>query len=197
MKVREIELEASRRRVQFLAHHDSLTGLPNRLLLEDRLHHLAHMSRRHGTVVAVMYADLDGFKAINDRYGHAVGDGLLRRFADRLQERLRESDTLARVGGDEFVGLFEVDGAEPRAGAERVAQRLRAAATEPMEVDSRHLQVDCSIGVCLHPAEMAEPDHALRAADQALYAVKERGKGGVAFFGDLPRGTQAFCPEAG
>jgi diguanylate cyclase (GGDEF)-like protein len=193
MKVREFELEASRRRVHFLAHHDSLTGLPNRLLLEDRLHQLAQLARRHASAVAVMYIDLDGFKAVNDRYGHAVGDGLLRRFADRLQNSLRESDTVARLGGDEFVGLFEVSREAAHEGARRVAERLQQVAAEPTEVESRRLQIGCSIGVCLQPLEIEDPDRALRAADQALYTAKENGKGGVVFYSDLPSPYETCC----
>ena len=158
-----------------LAHHDTLTGLPNRVMLHDRLSQALMWGRRHGQRVAVMMLDLDHFKNVNDALGHTVGDGLLQEVAGRLGGRVRGSDTLARVGGDEFV-LIQPDLAE-RGGAEVIAQKLIDALAEPFFVQGNRLDIGASIGLTVFPDDATEPDLLLRNADIALYRAKRGGRG--------------------
>ncbi|ATG74056.1 hypothetical protein AN401_09480 [Zobellella denitrificans] len=164
-----------------IAHCDALTGLPNRVLLADRLRQALARCRRQGGAVAVIYLDLDGFKAVNDRHGHGVGDELLIRVARRMQEVLRENDTLARLGGDEFVAvLSDLAVAED---CIAVVERLLMAAAAPLRVQEWTLQVSASIGVALYPRDDADPDLLLRHADQAMYLAKQAGKNRYQLFG--------------
>jgi diguanylate cyclase (GGDEF)-like protein/PAS domain S-box-containing protein len=161
--------------LEHMAHFDALTNLPNRLLLSDRLlQGLAHAERRENTL-AVAYLDLDGFKVINDRYGHEAGDRLLVAIADRMKQTLREGDTLARLGGDEFVAvmgdLADVDASLP------MLSRLLASAGQPVAMGDQILQVSASIGVTFYPqAQPIDADQLLRQADQAMYQAKLAGK---------------------
>jgi len=161
--------------LEHMAHFDALTNLPNRLLLSDRLlQGLAHAERR-GNTLAVAYLDLDGFKAINDRYGHEAGDRLLVAIADRMKQTLREGDTLARLGGDEFVAvmgdLADVDASLP------MLSRLLASAGQPVAMGDQMLQVSASIGVAFYPqVQPVGADQLLRQADQAMYQAKLAGK---------------------
>ncbi|MBV8590746.1 MAG: EAL domain-containing protein [Acetobacteraceae bacterium] len=158
-----------------LAHHDTLTGLPNRILLQDRLGRALSSARRRGHRIVVMMLDLDRFKVINDTLGHTIGDDLLRQVAVRLSGRLRASDTLARIGGDEFI-LIQLD-AKDRASAGLVAQKLLNALTEPFLVRDNRLDVGASIGITLFPDDAKDPDGLLRNADIALYRAKRDGRG--------------------
>ncbi len=166
------------------ALHDPLTSLPNRVLFVDRLSH-ALVRRTGDTGVAVLFIDLDDFKAINDTLGHAAGDTLLSMVADRLSHVLRAGDTAARLGGDEFAFLLE--GAAPRQ-AEEVAARLLAALAEPFDLDGRRATLTASVGVAaragfVSPAAAPETaDELLRDADTAMYAAKSLGKGRVQLF---------------
>jgi diguanylate cyclase (GGDEF)-like protein/PAS domain S-box-containing protein len=173
------------------ALHDPLTGLPNRVLLVDRLSH-ALVRRTGDNGVAVLFVDLDDFKAINDTLGHAAGDSLLHLVADRLSHVLRAGDTAARLGGDEFAFLLE--GAAPRQ-AEEVAGRLLDALAEPFDLEGRRATLTASIGIAaragfVSPAAAAETaDELLRDADTAMYAAKSQGKGRVQLFSrelDIP-----------
>ncbi len=168
------EVKAQQVRLEHLAYHDSLTHLPNRTLLADRLAMAQHQAARGGTLVAVCFLDLDGFKPINDAHGHDVGDGLLCEVARRLSDSVRAGDTVARIGGDEFVLLL----ANVRSAAEVDATVTRVLATlaRPVEIDGRLLQVTASVGVTVYPNDPADADTLLRHADQALYVAKERGK---------------------
>jgi len=168
--VREHQLE-----LEHMAHFDALTNLPNRLLLSDRLRQGLIHTDRHGQAMAIVYLDLDGFKAINDQYGHEAGDQLLIRVAERMHQVLRESDTLARLGGDEFVavmgGLTHGDDSLP------MLYRLLEAASQPARIGELSLQVSASIGVTFYPQEQAiDADQLLRQADQAMYQAKLAGK---------------------
>ncbi|WP_317205670.1 EAL domain-containing protein [Janthinobacterium sp.] len=155
-----------------IAHFDVLTGLPNRVLLADRLQQALAHSERHGQSLAVAYLDLDGFKAVNDRHGHDVGDELLISIAQRMKDALREGDTLARIGGDEFVAILaELD--EPQDCEPALARLLEAAAAP---VGALRLHVSASIGVTLYPQDGADADLLLRHADQAMYHAKQAGK---------------------
>jgi diguanylate cyclase (GGDEF)-like protein len=158
-----------------IAYHDALTGLPNRALLADRLRQDMRRARRDGHRIAVAYIDLDGFKAANDTYGHAVGDRLLVEVAGRLREVLRDGDTVARLGGDEFVAVLS--GVEPRHHGVAVIERLLAAIAEPVSIDGRTLQVSGSVGVSYFPQDgEIEADQLLRQADHAMYDAKTAGR---------------------
>lgn len=167
-------LKEHQRQLEHIAHYDALTGLPNRVLLADRLQQAIAHSHRASNSLAVLYIDLDGFKAVNDSHGHTVGDELLVILAERLKAALREGDTMARIGGDEFVvvlvDLNLADDYEP------VLKRLLKAAAEPAIVGNLPLQVSASIGVTLYPQDGADPDQLMRHADQAMYLAKQAGK---------------------
>jgi diguanylate cyclase (GGDEF)-like protein/PAS domain S-box-containing protein len=156
--------------------HDPLTGLPNRLLFQDRLWHALERGRRENTPTCVLIADLDGFKAINDELGHPMGDLVLVTFAERLRSVLRASDTAARLGGDEFSIVCE--NTEP-ADADVLAERLRASVTEPLPLSGTSVTIGLSIGIGsvaggLQPADVYE--RVVREADDAMYADKARGR---------------------
>lgn len=167
--------KAHQRELESSAYHDALTSLPNRALLADRLQHAIAQAQRRGHALAVVYVDLDGFKAINDHYGHAAGDQLLITVGRRMQQSLREGDTLARLGGDEFVAVL-VDLADGAAGVS-LLQRLLAAAAQPLRIGDLVLQVSASLGVTFYrPAENLAAEQLLRQADQAMYQAKLTGK---------------------
>ena len=169
------------RQLERMAHYDALTGLPNRVLLTDRLRQAIAHAQRHDNLVAVAVLDLDGFKAVNDRYGHAVGDEFLIAVAHGMNMVLREGDTLSRIGGDEFVAvLADLDRVVD---CEPVLLRLLAAASRQITVDGRLLQSSASIGVTIYPSDgESDPDHLLRRADQAMYSAKQGGKSRYHFF---------------
>ncbi len=169
--------------LQYLAQHDSLTGLPNRALLGVRFAHTLERMHRNGTRCALLYMDLDGFKKVNDHRGHAAGDQVLKTVAARMRERLRETDTLARVGGDEFVLVLEqICG---RADAEMFAHRLIERLRYPINLaDGTQVTVGVSIGISLFPDDGADPDSLMGKADAALYAAKNSGRGTWCFHGD-------------
>ncbi|MBK8175713.1 MAG: EAL domain-containing protein [Rhodospirillales bacterium] len=169
------EQVAALENVHRLAHHDILTGLPNRSMLHDRLGQALAGARRHRQGVAVMMIDLDHFKNVNDALGHTIGDQLLKGVAARLCSRLRASDTLARVGGDEFV-LIQPDLVDQK-GASIMAHKLIDALAEPFFVDGNRLHAGISVGITIFPHDGAEPDGLLRNADMALYRAKRDGRG--------------------
>jgi diguanylate cyclase (GGDEF)-like protein/PAS domain S-box-containing protein len=167
--------------MEFLAHHDPLTNLPNRLLLKSRLIHALDMvKRRHGRG-AVLFLDLDHFKQVNDSLGHRYGDELLQQLVQRLRNRLRESDTLARLGGDEFVAILE-DVTGPNDAAV-VAANLIEQAGLPFQLSGGHeVQVGCSVGISLFPEDSQDSDELLHNADLALYQAKEAGRSRYNFY---------------
>ncbi len=172
-------------RMSHLAQHDSLTGLPNRVLLNDRLNQAIEMARRHRQSLAVLYLDVDRFKHINDTLGHAVGDRLLQSIARRLVACVRSSDTVSRLGGDEFVVLLsEVACAED---AVRAADKILAAMAAPQRIDQLDLHVTVSLGIGVYPDDGADAETLLRNADLALLRVKADGRGN----------SQLFEPEVG
>jgi diguanylate cyclase (GGDEF)-like protein/PAS domain S-box-containing protein len=159
--------------LQQVARYDPLTGAANRTLLDDRLRLAMARSRRAGARVAVLYLDIDRFKEINDRFGHAAGDAQLKGFAARLQSCVRETDTVARVGGDEFVILLE--NMKDDGDAAKVADKILAAVRRPMEADGNQLAMTTSIGIAVGSGEWsAEP--LLKRADAALYRAKQEGR---------------------
>jgi len=194
------KLRDAERRVTQLAHHDSLTGLPNRRFIETHLKYQIEQAKRANRHLALMSVDLDRFKWVNDTLGHAAGDAVLRTIADRLTASLRSGDcvarpgpegaaivaggTVARLGGDEFVVLLaEVRGRED---AGMVARRLVGALSQPMIVEGRELSMSASIGVALQPIDGYDPDTLLRKADAAMYHAKDLGRGNFQFFADAP-----------
>jgi diguanylate cyclase (GGDEF)-like protein len=166
-------LREKEERLRLAALHDHLTGLPNRVLLEDRLEQAGlRAARRPGHRYAILLLDLDGFKAVNDTLGHAAGDLLLIEVARRLTGLLRRSDTVARLGGDEFVILL--DGITTPDGEQSVAENVRIAIRAPFHLDGKQVSVGVSIGVAVSWAGTADPDHLLREADAAMYRAKSR-----------------------
>ncbi len=170
----------SRRKLEYLATHDSLTGLPNRALLIDRLaQELAH-AERNGEGIALMYLDLDLFKEVNDLLGHTAGDDLLKQVAERLQACVRRSDTVCRVGGDEFIILLtELEAMDylSELGA-KVASRLRAA----FDIDGNTVEVSTSVGISVFPEDGQDPETLIKHADTAMYQAKSLGRNNVQFF---------------
>jgi diguanylate cyclase (GGDEF)-like protein/PAS domain S-box-containing protein len=156
--------------IRQLAERDFLTGLPNRLLLRDRLAQALAMAGRHSVRVAVMFIDLDGFKQINDTYGHHAGDRLLQLVAQRMENCVRTADTVSRTGGDEFVVLLpEIHDTED---ARQVAAKLHTMIAEPYDVNGERLTVSVSIGIGVYPDDGITADAVLQAADQAMYDAK-------------------------
>jgi diguanylate cyclase (GGDEF)-like protein len=157
------------------AVHDPLTDLPNRVLFFDRLDHAIRRQQREHAPLAVLFLDFDGFKAVNDRFGHAGGDEVLRRAADRVAGSLRAEDTVARFGGDELVILSEHVAGPARGAliAERIIESLRA----PIDLNGEQLVVSASIGISIAPVEGATRDELLRSADAAMYRAKALGTG--------------------
>ncbi len=167
-------------RLNYLAYYDDLTGLPNRVLFYDRLRQSLFEAARHQRQVAVMFMDLDRFKAINDTLGHEMGDALLREVAQRLARCIREGDTLARLGGDEFtVVLNEVAHVQDAA---RVAQKILSACQQPFDVLGRPLHISTSIGITLYPSDARDVQGLLKNADTAMYHAKEKGRNNYQFY---------------
>jgi diguanylate cyclase (GGDEF)-like protein len=184
-----VALEA-RAHVAHLAHHDALTGLPNRVLFQDRLQQAVARAGRDGGRIAVHWLDLDGFKEVNDRYGHDIGDSVLVSVAQRMLSCLRRSDTLARLGGDEFA-VVQV-GLDDTRGAAQLAERVLHTFEEPLALNGRQLRVSASLGVALFPDDGEETAQLLRNADTALYKAKADGRDTVRFYSsEMGRQTQA------
>ena len=167
-------IKENERKLERIAHYDALTGLPNRVLLSDRLQQAMARCQRKGHSLAVAFIDLDGFKAVNDLHGHEQGDDLLVALAQRLQSSLREGDTLSRMGGDEFVAVLS--DLEHLHDCHPVLDRMLRAAADPVRLGDRLFQLSASIGVTLFPADGVGPDLLIRHADQAMYQAKQAGK---------------------
>lgn len=167
-------LKDSQARVQYIAQHDALTGLPNRTLFIERLKHAIHRARRDRTRLAVLFVDLDRFKIINDTHGHPLGDELLEEVARRISRAVRADDTVARIGGDEFMllleGLTSVEGAKP------VAKKILHLLAQPVLLDGKELVVTSSIGIASYPADGNDAMTLIRNADTAMYQAKDSGR---------------------
>jgi len=168
------------KRLSYLARYDPLTGLINRTLFADRLQSAVARARRDGGLVALMFLDMDDFKTVNDRYGHAVGDALLRQVAERLVGSVRESDTVARLGGDEFTVILE--GGHRVEDAGRVATKILAALAQPYRLGQREIVVTSSIGIATYPIDGDDADSLLRDADVAMYSAKAAGRNTYQYF---------------
>ncbi len=159
------------------AFHDSLTGLPNRVLLSDRIQHALDRSARYLISTAVLFLDLDGFKKVNDSLGHKIGDELLQEIARRLEASLRPGDTVARFGGDEFAVLLEdVAGTDE---AQTVSERILGEIAKPVTLRNQDLFVSGSIGIAISTSGQSNPDELLKDADAAMYAAKSGGRGAM------------------
>lgn len=176
-EVREREKIAAE--LDFLANHDALTGLPSLRLCKDRLDQSLAEARRNRQMSAVMFLDLDGFKAINDEHGHEFGDLVLKATADRITAEIRETDTVARIGGDEFViissSLPEVTIAQ------RIAAALNRQIAQPIHIENARIAISASIGISLYPENGTTAEELIRAADRAMYRVKHQGKNSFGF----------------
>lgn len=167
------------------ATHDLLTGLSNRASLSGSMAKAFARSKRHGTCGAILFIDVDKFKRVNDSLGHASGDSLLAKIADRMMKELRETDVIARVGGDEFaVLLADIRPEDVRTVAGEVASRICRAIAMPYTVRGEEAYVTASIGISIYPKDAIEEDTLLARADHAMYMVKESGRNGWMFFGD-------------
>lgn len=179
-------IKEAEEKLNHLAYYDPLTGLPNRMLFSDRVEHEVAGARRTGALFAVLYVDLDRFKHVNDSLGHVAGDTLLVQVADRIKECLRESDTLCRVGGDEFAVVLQNLEREENAGM--VAQKLVMRVSQRFEINGKDVYIGASVGIALYPKDGVDTDSLLRKADGALYNAKEEGKGLYRYAcGDLER----------
>lgn len=176
LKEREAEIKR-------LALHDPLTGLPNRRLFEDRLEFALTGARRNRSSVAVMLIDLDGFKSINDQFGHDAGDEMLRAVSQRLRDTIRASDTVARTGGDEFVVIAE--GAVTREAIRQLAEKILSTLCKPVSWQDHSLSVGSSIGIAVYPGDADHPAQLVRMADEAMYRVKDAGRNGIRFHSEL------------
>ncbi|AMV71224.1 EAL domain-containing protein [Desulfuromonas carbonis] len=174
------ERKLAQNQLYHMAHHDMLTGLPNRTFFLDRLHHALALAKRGKYPLAVLFLDLDRFKIINDTLGHAVGDKLLQEVARRLQVNVRESDTVARLGGDEFtVILGQLQEADD---TERVAAKILKALAQPLHIDGHELYVTTSIGIARYPGDAEDPPSLVKKADLAMYSAKAGGRNTCKFY---------------
>jgi diguanylate cyclase (GGDEF)-like protein/PAS domain S-box-containing protein len=176
------ERKENEERIRRLAHHDSLTGLPNRNLLNDRLSHALARAQRNKSRMALLYVDLDRFKPINDTLGHEAGDEVLREVAQRLIRCIRSSDTVSRVGGDEFVVVLETV-ARPEEAA-MVARKIIDTLVDPIDYKGHSCQVGASIGGAVYPDDGSTMEEISKAADIAMYRVKHAGRNDFRFFSD-------------
>lgn len=174
-----------------LAHHDALTGLPNRVALENYLPRAQQRCLAQHNCLALLYLDLDGFKPVNDQFGHGAGDQLLREVATRLRGCLREGDLVARLGGDEFLMLLQVPSDDALAQAQQIAARTLLALQQPVNLDGNLAQIGCSIGGALWPLDSSHIREALELADQALYRAKNAGKNRAQFHAQTPKQERA------
>lgn len=162
------------RRFHHLAHHDPLTGLPNRLLFQDRLYQALEQAKRQQQVLAVLFIDLDNFKTINDTLGHAVGDQLVKAVGERLTHCVRSADTVARLSGDEFTSLL-VNISNPQDAA-RVARKIISALAKIFVVEGHELSITASIGLSFYPKDGEDNNTLIKNADTAMYRAKQQGK---------------------
>lgn len=173
-------LKSNQAELQHQAHHDVLTGLPNRTMLADRMHEAIGRARRDNTGIALLFLDLDGFKPINDLYGHSAGDLVLKEIAQRLRRVARHSDTLARVGGDEFVLLATDLDMPMENGSAALAEKCIQVVSQPLKLEQGEQCLGVSIGIVVCDGKR-EADALLQAADQAMYSAKKKGRGCYVF----------------
>ncbi len=170
----------AQQQVSYLAYYDALTGLPNRLLMQDRLKNALASAGRAGRKVAILFLDLDRFKIINDSLGHSFGDLLLQQVAKRLKHEIRDEDTVSRVGGDEF--LIVLNSVESEAEVQTIAARIVNSLTGDYSIQGRSLSISCSVGISLFPQHGKDAETLIKNADAAMYCAKEKGSGTLCFF---------------
>ena len=173
------ERKQNEEHIRWLAHFDTLTGLPNRVLLDDRIRHTLSMAQRSGTPLAVLFLDLDHFKNINDSLGHRIGDALLIEVAKRLSLAIREEDTASRLGGDEFILVLHDTDAD---GAAHVAEKLLGSIAQPYQIEQQDLVITPSIGIAMYPDDGEDFDTLYKCADVAMYRAKHDGRNNCRFF---------------
>jgi diguanylate cyclase (GGDEF)-like protein len=176
----------AQKRIEWLAHFDLITALPNRALLSDRLAQETARARRNGSHFAVLLFDLDGFKGVNDTWGHAAGDQVLAAVADRTRKVMRASDTVGRLGGDEFLAILPETGEQ---GAVEVADKLRDVLQAPYAIGNMQARIGASVGVALFPVHGDDAESLQRAADGALYAAKREGRNRTRVADAVARGS--------
>lgn len=174
--------KAAEQKIEFMAHHDALTQLPNRTLLEERFRQAVELARQENTQVALLFIDLDHFKAINDSFGHSIGDAYLIEIARRLSASVRVADTICRQGGDEF--LIVLNGVSHREDILPVLSKLKHRLQEPVLIEGHELSVSMSIGVAMYPLDGTSFDELLKKSDLAMYQAKQEGKNTYRFFND-------------
>lgn len=166
-------------KIRHMASHDNLTGLPNRPLFRDRLETARNLATRNQEKLAILFIDLDGFKAVNDTLGHKAGDLLLQQVTQRLQTSVRQSDTVARIGGDEFIILLNnIDGPDA---AGLVAKKILASLVQPILLADKTAKVGASIGISIFPDHSIDTEQLITYADAAMYGIKKSGKNAYAF----------------
>lgn len=195
LKLLEKELTAAKERAEQLATHDYLTGLPNRVLLSDQISAEIARAKRNDEVIAIMMIDMDGFKGVNDTYGHAAGDRLLVETAVRMKNAVREMDTVTRYGGDEFI--VTAPQLESESHAASIAARLLATVRVPFRFEEARLSPTFSLGIALYPSHGSTPDELIRCSDSALYSAKRLGKNRYAFYGGPSRSRREPPTESG
>jgi diguanylate cyclase (GGDEF)-like protein len=188
-----VQLQHDARRLEFLAHHDSLTGLPNRAMFADRAREAVAHARRHDKTAAFLFLDVDNFKQVNDQLGHEVGDDLLKTMASRLRASVRGDDFIARIGGDEFCVLLQ-DIAEPREAA-AVAQKLLHELGKPYRGGAHEVTSGASIGIACVPQDGDDVSTLMRLADHAMYRAKQLGRNGYQFFSGILNDETAAAAE--
>ncbi len=182
--VKQLQVEIEEREkiaaeLDFLANHDALTGLPSLRLCKDRLDQSLAEARRNRQTSAVMFVDLDGFKEINDQHGHDLGDLVLKMTADRIKAEIRETDTVARIGGDEFVIILS--SLPETAIAERIAATVVAQIARPLQIKHIEVAITASIGISLYPEHGTTAENLIRSADKVMYQIKREGKNSFGF----------------
>ena len=179
-KTNEDKLIASEKELEFLAHNDSLTGLPNKILLNDRIAHAIQNSTRRNTMLAICFIDLDNFKKINDSFGHSYGDNILQQVATRIQAILRVSDTLSRIGGDEFILLIE--GIKSKIEIDAIVTKLQTVFEESFVYRNQKFFLSASMGISVYPDHGLDSETLIKNADTAMYKAKDAGKNTYAFY---------------
>lgn len=170
----EIQRREATKKLEYMVHHDTLTGLPNRLLFYDRLERAVHLARRNNDRICLFFVDLDLFKQVNDNFGHAAGDELLCQVSQRLKNSVRESDSVARIAGDEFtVILQQVRDCDA---AIQIAQKIIDGLRQPFQLNGHTAQIGASIGIAIYPLDATTADDMVKAADTAMYAAKRAGR---------------------
>lgn len=175
-------LKHTNEQLAHLAHHDALTTLPNRILFYDRLNQSITRARREQELFAVLYLDLDGFKSVNDRFGHDAGDALLREAAKRIMSCVRNSDTVARMGGDEFTVIL--CNVKKNKSKDRVVKKILDAIAQPFVLNGKDCSVSVSIGVALYPDDAETAEQLVKISDAAMYLAKHTGKNCYRFVGE-------------